>query len=193
MDNITPTNNKIFKNKIIVPFVVSLIGILILIIAIFLPYLTAVGDLSEYIDTYSDTIAIKDSDVTLGELAKVPFISVSKLITSVWGEDDAQVTDIFLIVFGSFTLLTTLFIFLKKPILTMICDILTCCTFVILGILMREDFIGTDKYMWGIGLLLMLIAVIIIFIGSAWMLVSKIIQKKKIHSASKQFVVRTSG
>ena len=81
------------------PIIISLIGIVILIIAIFLPYLTAVGELSEYINTYSNTIAIEDSDVTLGDLAKVPFISVSKLVTSVWGEDDAQVTDIFLIVF----------------------------------------------------------------------------------------------
>ena len=162
MNDITIKNNNILKNKMIIPFIVSLLGILVLIIAIFLPYLTAVGDLSDYIDTYSNTIAIEDSDVTLGDLTNVPFISVSKLIESVWGKDDAKIADIFLIVFGGFTVLTTMFIFFKKPILAMICNILTCGTFLLLSTLMKEDFIGNDKYIWGIGYYVILFALIFI-------------------------------
>lgn len=174
-------NIKITNNKMLISTVVSLIGVLILIIAMFLPYMTAVGQMADYIEAFPDVVVIEEQNVTIKDLEKVPFISVSKLVESIWGEDDAQIVDIFLIVFGSFTVLTTIFIFFKKPILTMICDIFTCGTFILLSVLLKEDLIGADKYTWGVGLLLILIAVAVILIGSVWMLVSKIIQKKRTH------------
>lgn len=173
------------NNTLLIPWVVALIGILILTISIFLPYMTADGELSDYINTHSDVIAIEDSDVTLGDFQNVPFLSVSKLVKSIWGEGDAEITDIFLIVLGVFAILITLFVLFKKPILAMICDILTCGTFLFLNALL-EDLIGNDKYLLGIGYYAILFALIVIFIGSILMLIFKIIQKKQQCSAKTQ-------
>ncbi len=170
---------KTINNKLRMPLVISLIGFLILIISIFLPYLTAVGEMAEYIEAFPNVVVIDEQNVTVKDLENVSFISVSTLIESIWGEDDAQISDIFLIVFGVFALLTTVFVFFKKPIIAIICDLLTCGTFIFFSVLMKEDFVGTDKYEWGLGSLVTLIAIVIIFIGLVWMLISKIIYKRK--------------
>lgn len=178
MPNIKTTNN-----KLLIAWGAALIGVLILIISIFLPYMTAVGEMADYINNHSDTIAIKDTDVTLGDFQNVPFLSVSKLVESVWGEGDAEITDIFLIVFGSFAVITTLFILFKKPIITIFFDLLTCGTFLFMSELLTDHFIGANKFAWGIGFFLTLIAIAIIFISSILMLIFKIIQKKQQCSA----------
>lgn len=174
MEDIKKTNN-----KLLIPLVVAIIGILILAISIFLPYMTAVGEWADHIEEFSDVVVLEEQNVTYKDLAKVPFISVSKLIESVWGEDDAQITEIFLLVFGSFAILTTVFIFIKKPVIGIICVFLTSGTFLLLSILIKEDFIGANKYVWGVGYFVTLIAVIVIFVGLVLMLVSKILNKKK--------------
>lgn len=171
MDKIT---KNILNKKLMLPFIISIIGILFIIIGMFLPYMTAVGELSDYIESFPDEIISNSYDVTNKDFAKFPFISISKIVGALWGENDAMISTIFLILFGSFAILTTLFILLKKPIVTIIFDLLTCATFLFIGVLLKEDFISADKYAWGIGYFIILIAVAIIFIASILMLIIKI-------------------
>ncbi len=44
---------------------------------------------------------------------------------------------------------------------------------------MKDDFISADTYAWGIGYYTMTIAIAAIFAGAVWMLVTKIIMKRK--------------
>lgn len=173
------------KTKITHPFIATLIGVLIMVIALFLPYMSAVGDMAEYIEKYPDRVEIESLEMTASDLANVPIISVSKIITGVYGEDDGQIANIIVMVFGGCLALTALFAIFKKPIAVMIFDLLTGGVFFFLNFLMKEDFISADKYAWGIGYYAILIAAIAIFAGAIWLLVTKVSLKREAKRLAK--------
>lgn len=179
MDKIT---KKTLNEKLKLPFIVALIGVLILVIGIFLPYITAVGEMGEYIEKYPDRIEIKDLELTASDLKDIPVISVSQIITGIYGEDDGAIADVIVMVFGGFLALTALFVILKKPIAIMIFDLLTFGSFSFLNFAMKEDFIDPDKYAWGIGYTTIQIAIAIVFVTAIWMLVKKIIAKRELNA-----------
>lgn len=173
------------KTKFTHPFIATLIGVLIMVIALFLPYMSAVGDMAEYIEKYPDRVEIESLEMTASDLANVPIISVSNIITGVYGEDDGQIANIIVMVFGGCLALTALFAIFKKPIAVMIFDLLTGGVFFFLNFLMKEDFISADKYAWGIGYYAILIAVIAIFAGVIWLLVTKVSLKREAKRLAK--------
>lgn len=178
------TEKQELNRKVMIPFLVMVIGIVVMIIGMFLPYMTAVGDMAEYIEAYPDRVEIEELDLTAGDLANIPVISVSKIITGVYGEDDGAIANVIVLVFGGFLALTALFVVLKKPIPAMIFDLLTCGVFAFLNFLMNEDFIDPDKYAWGIGYYVILIAVAAVFAGAVWMLIKKSMVKREFKAAA---------
>ena len=183
MDQITKQN---LNKKLAVPFVVTLVGVLIVVMALFLPYMTAVGEMAEYIEKFPDRIEIASLNLTAGDMKNISVMSVSKLITGVYGEDDGLVANVIVFTFGGFLALTALFTILKKPIGIMIFDLLSFGTFVFLNSLMKEDFIRADKYAWGVGYYIILIMILVVFASAVWLLVKKIAEKKKLPDALRQ-------
>ena len=175
---------KTLNEKLKLPFTVALIGVLILVIGMFLPYITAVGEMGEYIEKYPDRIEIKDLELTAGDLKDIPVISVSQIITGIYGEDDGTIANIIVMVFGGFFALTALFVILKKPIAIMIFDLLAYGVFAFLSAYMKEDFIDPDKYAWGIGYTVIRAAIAVVFVAAVWMLVKKIIVKRELKAMS---------
>lgn len=180
----TPSSER-KKPKITTPFIATLIGVLIMVIALFLPYMTAVGDMAEYIEAHPDRVEFESLELTAGDMANVPIISVGNIITGIYGEDDGQIVNIIVMVFGGCLVLTALFAIFKKPIAVMIFDLLTGGVFFFLNFLMREDFISADKYAWGIGYYAILIAAIAIFAGAIWLLVTKVSLKREAKRLAK--------
>ena len=179
MDKIS---KKTLNEKLKLPFIVALIGLLILVIGMFLPYITAVGEMGEYIEKYPDRIEIKDLELTASDLKDIPVISVSQIITGIYGEDDGAIANVIVMVFGGFLALTVLFVILKKPIAIMIFDLLAFGSFSFLNFAMKEDFIDPDKYAWGIGYTIIQVGVAIVFATAIWMLVKKIIVKRELKA-----------
>lgn len=174
------------NKKLQTPFIVGLVGVLILAIALFLPYLTAVGEMAEYIKHNPDRVEFASLNLTAGDLANVPIISVSKLITGVYGENDGQIANIIVLVFCGLSAFTAVFVVVKKPIAVMIFDLLAGGTFFFLTSLMKDDFIDADKYARGIGYYAILIAAVGIFASAVWMLVIKIAAKKQLKAEVKE-------
>lgn len=175
------------KSKIRPPHIMVLISVLIIVIALFLPYMTATGDLTEYIEKHPDRVEIESLGLTASDLANIPIISVSNIITGVYGEDDGTIANVIVCVLGGFLALTTLFAILKKPIAIMVFDLLSLGVFFFLNFLMKEDFISPDKYAWGCGYYILLIASVVAFAGAIWLLATKIKikrQTKKIMTAN---------
>lgn len=179
MDKIT---KKTLNEKLKVPFIVALIGVLILVIGMFLPYITAVGEMGEYIEKYPDRIEIKDLELTASDLKDIPVISVSQIITGIYGEDDGAIANVIVIAFCGFVALTALFVILKKPIAVMIFELLSYGVFAFLSAYMKEDFIDPDKYAWGIGYAFIQIAIAVVFAAAIWMLVKKVITKRELKA-----------
>lgn len=175
------------RSKIKPPYIMVLVTVLIAIIAMFLPYMTATGDLAEYIERYPDSVEIEALELTASDLANISIISVGSLITGVYGEDDGMIANVIVLILGGFLVLTTLFAILKKPVAIMIFDLLTSGVFFFLNFLMQEDFISADRYAWGVGYYILPIASIVIFWGAVWLLATKIVikhQAKKITTAN---------
>ena len=71
------------NKRLTIPFVVTLIGVLLIIVSLFLPYMTAVGEMAEYIENNPDRIEIKDLNLTASDLADNPRPNGDKRITGV--------------------------------------------------------------------------------------------------------------
>ncbi len=186
---IAPEQTQERRSTLFLPFLITLIGVLIMVVSLFLPYMTAVGDMAEYIEQYPDRVEIEDLELTASDLANIPVIAVSNIITGVYGEDDGIIANVIVLVFGGLLALTALFVILKKPIAVMIFDLLAGGVFFFLNFLMKEDFIEADKYAWGIGYYATMIAAAIIFAGAVYLLVEKIKvkkQKKALQSPNNQ-------
>ena len=151
----------------------------LMVVSLFLPYMTAVGDMAKYIEKNPDRVEIESLKLTASDLANVPIISVGNIITGVYGEDDGQIANIIVMVFGGCLALTALFTILKKPIAFMIFNLLTGGVFFFLNFLMKEDFTAADKYAWGVGYYITMIAAVVIFVGAIYLLVEKIKAKKQ--------------
>lgn len=173
---------KTLNEKLKLPFIVALIGVLILVVGLFLPYITAAGEMAEYIENNPDRIEIKDLGLTAGDLKDIPVISVSQIITGIYGEDDGAIANVIVMIFGGFLALTALFVILKKPIAVIIFNLLTYGVFAFLSAYMKEDFIDSDKYAWGIGYAIIQVAVAVVFVAAIWMLVKKIIAKRELKA-----------
>lgn len=176
------TAKKTLNEKLKLPFIVALIGVLVLVVGMFLPYMTAVGEMGEYIEKNPDRIEIKDLELTASDLKDIPMISVSHIITGIYGEDDGTIANVIVMVFGGFLVLTALFVILKKPIAVIIFDLFTYGAFAFLNTSMKEDFIDPDKYAWGIGYYAITLAFIAVIAAAIWMLVKKIITRKEIKA-----------
>lgn len=166
------------ETKTSLPFVIAVIGVLFMIVALFLPYITAVGDMAEYVDKYPDVIEVESLNMTARDMEKASFVTVSKIINAAYGEDDAAVAKVIVFLFCGLFALTALFVILKKHIAVIVFNLLTCGVFFFLNSLMKSDFIGENKYGWGIGYYLVLFAAIAIFVGTIWFFVIKIGQKR---------------
>ena len=174
---------KTLNKKLKFPFIVALIGVLILVVGMFLPYITAVGEMGEYIEKYPDRIEIEDLELTASDLKDIPVISVSQIISGIYGEDDGALANVIVFTFCGFVALTALFVIIKKPIAVMIFNLLAYGVFAFLSAYMKEDFIDPDKYAWGIGYTGIQIAIAVVFAAAIWMLVKKIIAKRELKAA----------
>lgn len=168
---------KTLNKKLVRPFIVALIGVVVIIAAMFLPYMNAQGKLAEYIELL-DSIELEEENIS----ATPSVVSVSKVITTVYGEDDGKIAEIIVLVFGGFVALTALFVILKKPIAIMIFDLVAFGSFSFLNFAMKEDFIDPDKYAWGIGYTIIQGAIAVVFATAIWMLVKKIIIKRELKA-----------
>lgn len=179
MDKIT---KQTLNKKLTIPFVVALIGVAIIIAGMFLPHMTAVGDLAEYIEEYPDGVGIKEFEMTNSDLKNVPMIFMGRIAASAYSEEEGILFNVIVIVFAFFLALTALFIILKKPIAVMIFEVITCGVFAFLNFATKEDFFGADKYASGIGYYAIIAAFVIVFVGAIWMLVNKIAAKKEMKA-----------
>lgn len=171
------------NQKLKIPVLVALLGVLIMIVSLFLPYITAVGDMAEYLEEDPDRMEIESLELTARDLTNVSLVSVSNVVTAAYGEDDGTVAKVIVIAICGCLAAATLFVFVKKPIAVMIFDLIGCGIFFLLNFLMKDDFVAADKYAWGIGYYTIVIAAVILFAGAIWMLVTKTIIKKQAKEA----------
>ena len=164
----TETDGK--KKIIVVSFLAMLIGSIMLIITLFVPFASATDDHREYLENEQLL------DVSLFKFARI-YSALSGMEIS----RDISISCIAMIsVFAFFALLTLLFSILRKAIPVIIFDLLTFVVFRII----QWDFedrgvISNSKYDGGIALYIGYIGVVIVMAGAVTLLVMKIKNKKQ--------------
>lgn len=169
---------KILNERLKFPVIVVLIGVLVLIIGIVLPYISATGERAEYIEDHPDVIVIQEYDMTASDLKNISLMMLGKIAASAYGEDEGILFNVIIATIASFSILTALFVILKKPIAVMIFDLITYGIYSLLNLITKEAFLGVGYYTWGIGCYITMIAFAIILAGAILMLVKRIIAKK---------------
>lgn len=172
------------SKKFLYPFLTMLIGSLMLIVTLFMPFASATEDYKERLVEYSDSMYVEELDMTNEEAITISLFEFAR-IYSVAAEmgmsKSVSIACIVIIaVFGAFALLTLLFSAIKKPIPAIIFNLLAFAVFRIT----KWDFedrgvIPNSNYDWGMAQYICYIGIIVVVVGAVALLVAKIKDKKQ--------------
>lgn len=177
------------KKTVLFCVLLTLIGALLMVTCVFLPYATAIDDHAESIQKNPDRVVYEELDITAGDMMHVSMFEFAnlygKLGQEMFGSAAAGVLYIALVaLIGGFGLLTVLFALCKKPIAVIIFDIL------VYGVFTLQNWDYTDRgvipgsnYDWGMGYYLLYVGAAVTLAGAVWMLVIKIKNKKATKDA----------
>jgi len=162
-------------------FMVTLICSILMIVAFILPFTTATKDYKERIEKYEDEVADEELNLTYGDLKNVNLAEYAR-IYFVHRDELREGEGIMYLVIISLIALFTLLAFVntlrKKPVATIVFDILTFA-----GVsLLRWDFLDrgvvpSSSYDWGVGIYIYYIAMVALFISCIWL---GVVKKKSI-------------
>lgn len=178
--NQTEKNGKIF----LYPFLAMLIGSIMLVATLFMPFASATEDYKEYLEEYPDSMYAEELDMTNKEAINISLFEFAKVyfVTAEMGMSKSVSIACVVIIaaFGAFALLTLLFSVLKKPIPAIIFNFLTFAVFRIT----KWDFgdrgvIPSINYDWGMAEYFCYIGVVVLTVGAVALLVVKIKDKKQ--------------
>lgn len=154
------------KNKTKIPFITTLVGALLTFATIFLPYVAVDSKYKEILEyTSSDMM-----NVSLFKYFLTYTSSEYKLLYSGFTT--------LIIAIAVFVFLTILFAIFKKPIPTIIFNVLAIGVFIRQSAVYEKMGIGT-YYNWSIGYYLFYVTAIITLVGAIWLLVAKKQVKKE--------------
>lgn len=178
------------KSKFFMPILISLIGSIVIIISVFLPYATATEDYKEDIENHPDLFAYSSLDLTYKDMENISMFKYARIYNNiseqVWGNKFYGIFYICLPTFmGIFALLAILFSAKKKPIVALIFNVLAFLIFAV----QNSDYnsrgvIPSKLYDWGIAYYIIFIASAAAIVGNVWMLIQKIKINKQNKAAN---------
>lgn len=169
--------------KLLLPFFVTVLGSILLIMTVFLPFASATDNHKEHLENYSDTMYVEELDMTNEDAIDISLFEYARMYSVLAEKGISKSVSIACIViiaiFGGFSLLTLIFSIFKKAIPTLIFSILSFAAFYIT----KWDFkdrgvIPNDNYDWGLAETVCYIGIIVAIIGAIALLIVKIIDKK---------------
>lgn len=172
------------SRKFLFPFLAMLIGSLMLVVTLFLPFASATEDYKERLEEYSDSMYVEELDMTNEEAINISLFEFARIysVAAEMGMSKGVSIACMVIIaaFGAFALLTLLFSVLKKPIPTIIFNLLAFAVFRIT----KWDFedrgvIPNSNYDWGMAQYICYIGIVVVMVGAAALLIVKIKDKKQ--------------
>lgn len=170
------------KNMMLYSALAAILGAVLLIITVFIPFASAKDEYRDSLMDYPDyeyseeaNMANKDAvDISLAEFVKIDSAAVEMGVS----EETAIANMVVIIAFCAFAVLTLLFSLLRKPIAILVFDIIS---FAVMQVV-KFDFedrgvIPSNSYDWGIAPVICYIGIVIVAVGAVFLLIVKI--KKK--------------
>lgn len=153
-------------------FLAVLIGALMLAATIFLPFATATEDYEERLEEYSDEMYVEEINMTNEDAINISlfeFVRIYSVAAEMgMSESVAIACTILIAAFGVFAVLTLLFSLLKKPLATIIFNLLAFAAFSIT----KWDFedrgvLPSSSYDWGMAQYICYVGAIVVLVGAA--------------------------
>lgn len=162
--------NRIKKNTK-TTMLATLLCVVLLIVSIFLPYMTAEADYREVVEAME-----QDDSLSLMDFAKIYKERNEDSFTKIVG------------ILSGLGVISAIFAVCRKPIMVMLMDIMTTAWVVMIRMLFSDSAYG---YEFGIGGTLIFAACIGIMVSAIWMLVAKIKTKKAAKRAERKRIATT--
>lgn len=172
------------SQKLLVPFLITLIGSLLLFAAIFLPLASATGEHREYLQKYSDQMYAEELNMTNSAAVNISLLEYCRMYAFMAEQGVLKELAIICVVvnaaFALCAILTTLFAALKRPIAAIIFNLLSLGVFR----LIKWDYedrgvIGSGDYDWGAAQYACYIGVAVVMVGAVMLLVARIVEKRQ--------------
>lgn len=166
------------KDKLFVPYIITLVSALLILVTLFLPFVSASDSYEEFLIANEDRTFNRDSGMKAEDAINV---SISEFGDAFAKDEDATTCTIFMVALVIFSLLAALFTFLKKNVLTIIFSILSFIPYLLYLFFANEyaDVFNYDRYETGIAYYLLPIVIVVTIVGS----ICLIIMRKKAKNA----------
>lgn len=166
------------SNSIKIPFLTTLIGTILLLAMILLPYASAKDDYKEYLKDTPNDYAVEEIKMTNAAVVNISLLEYGRVYAEMArqgiSKEVSTICVVLISLFAFFSLMTLLMALIKKATGIIIFD------FFALGVfwLIHFDFadrgvIPTDSYGWGMVNYLTYIVGIVVAIGAVWLFVEK--------------------
>lgn len=168
------------SNKTLLPFIVMLVGSLLLVTTLFLPYTSAVGDYAESLEAMPDMVVYDEADMTAADMTDVSMFDYVRIYGSMLDTYSAGIINIVLVVIiGVFAVLDVLFSVLRKGVPVIVFSILGTIVFLIQNWDFTDRGVAPSvRYDWGIAYYVFFAAALITLAGAVFMVVCKVQAKK---------------
>ncbi len=186
-NEVTLEQNKI---KLLIPFIVTLVGALMLIVTLFLPFASATEDYREHLQKHPDEMYAEELHMTNEDAVNISLFEFGRMYAAAADMGISKgiviVCLVLLSAFALLAILTALFSALKKPIAAMIFNLLSFGAFWAI----KWDFadrgvLPNRRYDWGIAQIVCYIGVIAGVVGAILLLTARIKEKRQKKSLGK--------
>ena len=166
------------SKKLLIPFIATLVGALLIVLTLFLPYASAADETRQGLEMMSSMPVSKDSGITAGDMIDISMVEFASLYIDIGdaGSGDEESVPIYvgmIALIGVFGLLAAVFALFKKPIAVIIFDILALAVFLLQNWDYTEREVIGEAYNWGAAYYVFFVAAIITFVAAIWLLVTK--------------------
>lgn len=167
------------KNKLFIPYVITLIGTIMMFLLLVLPFTTATDEYAERLDRFVDTEVYKGLSLTCADVKNVNLVDYARIYVAVgenlWKNEYAGWIYAGLIAaIGLFSLIAVIKAIRKKPIGIIISTIFTMITVAIFNWdLSARHVVQNENYVWGVAHYCYYIIPVIIIVGSIWLFIKK--------------------
>lgn len=173
-----------------IPFLITLIGSVLLLVMILLPYASAKDDYKEYLQSSPNDYYVSEIKMTNASAVNISMLEYGRIYMETARQGvyrDVSILCIALIsLFAFFSLLTLIMALLKKPIGIIIFDILVLAIFWLIHFDYADrGVLPSSSYGWGIANYLTYIIGIAVAIGAVWLFEEKRKIKKLVKNEQK--------
>ncbi len=170
--------NETKTKRILYPFLISLVGSIMMVVIMWLPYATANEEYEKYLMENEDRIYAEEIGMTNGDAVNISLFEFIKIYGEASGQGSygvvATTCVVIISMYGAMALLTVVMSALRKPVGIIVFDVLTLIMLKIVNFDFEDrGIIPSGRYDWGIASYITYIIGVVVVAGAVWLIIEK--------------------